>query len=154
MVSTTMFRTTISVLLLLQVAVCVRAQNCTVQCTTCATDIDVLSGNVEFNVAECTQQCEQSLEDATMWKLCRSMAVWTRMDDPSEELRSTLKWQHVLAIVVCIVLIAFCITAAVLVYCVGCRNRSKTPTDEPRRCSYSREPTRSRTDEADTAHPV
>ncbi|XP_078588461.1 uncharacterized protein LOC144869233 [Branchiostoma floridae x Branchiostoma japonicum] len=152
MVSSTMLHATISALLLLLAAVCVRAQNCTVKCTACTTDREVLSGEVEFDVAECTQQCGQGRDDAHMWKLCRSMAAWTRMDDPTEELMSTLKWQHVLAIVVCVVLIAFCIIAAVMVYCVGCRNRSKTPTDKIRRCSYSREPTR--TDDANTSNPV
>lgn len=144
-----MFKAAVSVLLLLPALVCAREQNCTVQCTVCATDKEISSGNVEFNVAECTQQCGQGLDDAPMWKLCRSMAVWTdpRLEDP---VTRTMKWQHVLAIVVCVVLIVFCIVAAVLVYCVACRNRSKT--EKPRRCSYSREPIR--TDGVNTSHPV
>ncbi|XP_078662400.1 uncharacterized protein LOC144906201 [Branchiostoma floridae x Branchiostoma belcheri] len=141
------------VVLLLNMSVFVaRAENCTAKCTACATDREVSSGKVVFDVVECTQQCGQGLEDAPMWDLCQSMAVWTdpRMEDPSEELTQTLKWQHVMAIVVCVVLIVFCVAAAVMVYCVGCRNRSKP--EKPRRWSYSREP--STTDEVNTSHPV
>ncbi|XP_035697928.1 uncharacterized protein LOC118430991 [Branchiostoma floridae] len=103
--------------------VCVQAQNCTVKCTSCASDNSSDHG-IKFNVTVCAEQCAQSLDNGPMWRYCMEIGTWRKeKDEPTGKPRNTgLKWQYILAITLSVMFIVVSILA--VMYCAwrNCRN--------------------------------
>ncbi|XP_078696854.1 uncharacterized protein LOC144924978 isoform X2 [Branchiostoma floridae x Branchiostoma belcheri] len=130
----------VCLLLLAWVIVGVQAQNCSEKCTDCASDTK--SNMTDFNSTVCTQQCEQGLNNGTMWKYCREIASWDiargdikRGEDEVKNKSSGLKWQYSLAIALGVMCIVFSVFAGM--YCYWRKFRRG---EGPRRCSYTEQP--------------